>query len=822
MDFLRRLFGKTSPDPTDTPVAGSSSSNGEQVFTQICRETLHRGYGMSSLKDAPRWQALMTEPPEVQLATLRATLKVDTKKIHNALRIANLHNHAVEGARNVVAGELMQRALPFDDADLTLIVKNWPSEGSGLNPSFPAKTLLRAVKMQAEQAPLSAKLTAGLKQVRDAAMAPRWENAAPTKALVEIANRIDALLSPATTEAPLPAGAFADSLKDWLKTIDSDKQTSWRNLLVLAAEAGDKAKPSRKWLDGAKTAIAAVGMDAVEARTLHWLDATTPDPSILDLSLDILKGLIWAAALMPGGDVAGALGRFCEKCFRKVPNYGARSVKLGNAVLWTLSERAHEPMAAAELIRLRGTVKYPSARKLIENRLSELADKTGQSVEALEDMSLPDFGLDGAGLLTANLGDATATIRLTATDVALSWANASGATVKSVPASVKTGHAAELTAIRNRAKEIEAARSSQVQRLEASWLEDRAWRFADWARHFRDHPLRRPIVSTLIWRVGDTAVMTGEDGLRDVSGKTITPDADAEIRLWHPLDSKPDEVLAWRRHIVERGLTQPVKQAHREIYVLTDAERHTAVYSNRFAAHILRQHQFRALCQARGWTYGLMGGWDSWNVPERQLPKLGLTVQYHVEAVDNGQHSDAYVALHLATDQVRFLDSQNQPVSLVDVPPVVFSEALRDVDLFVAVTSVANDPGWTDGGPDGRFGGYWREWAFGDLGQSAQMRKELIAGLAPRLSIRDKLEVTDKFLVVTGKRQKYAIHFGSGNIQILPGNRYLCIVPDRTPAEADGLKLPFTGDGTLSTILAKAFLLTDESKITDKTILTQL
>ena len=44
-------------------------------------------------------------------------------------------------------------------------------------------------------------------------------------------------------------------------------------------------------------------------------------------------------------------------------------------------------------------------------------------------------------------------------------------------------------------------------------------------------------------------------------------------------------------------MTQPIKQAHREIYLLTDAERQTQSYSNRFAAHILRQHQFTALCQ---------------------------------------------------------------------------------------------------------------------------------------------------------------------------------------------------------------------------------
>ena len=75
---------------------------------------------------------------------------------------------------------------------------------------------------------------------------------------------------------------------------------------------------------------------------------------------------------------------------------------------------------------------------------------------------------------------------------------------------------------------------------------------------------------------------------------------------------------------------------------------------------------------------------------------------------------------------------------------------------------------------------------------------------------------------MTGKRHRYAIHFGSANIQILPQNRYLCIVPARNPVETDNIRLPFTGDGQLSTILAKAFMLVDDDKITDPTILTQL
>ena len=56
---------------------------------------------------------------------------------------------------------------------------------------------------------------------------------------------------------------------------------------------------------------------------------------------------------------------------------------------------------------------------------------------------------------------------------------------------------------------------------------------------------------------------------------------------------------------MEHEIRQPFKQAYREIYLITDAELNTRVYSNRYAAHILRQHQFNSLCAAKGWKNSL-------------------------------------------------------------------------------------------------------------------------------------------------------------------------------------------------------------------------
>jgi len=39
---------------------------------------------------------------------------------------------------------------------------------------------------------------------------------------------------------------------------------------------------------------------------------------------------------------------------------------------------------------------------------------------------------------------------------------------------------------------------------------------------------------------------------------------------------------------------------------------------------------------------------------------------------------------------------------------------MRDVDLFVGVASVGNDPTWADGGPQARFRNYWNDYGFGE------------------------------------------------------------------------------------------------------------
>lgn len=805
-----------SPARTSAP-APASDTDAERLVEAICDAVIEAqgpNYAAIKLGGIESWETLKNGPEAMQIAVALTAIVPKPRRGNTS------QSWRIEETRRTIASQLFRKKLPFTGEQLAGPIEIWARQ-SHLQYGMPGLTVIGAAERLLDgKAPDGALRTAleTLSRRLTRIIAELHSNKFDVTTLA----RVKAILEPGGTDArALPPGVFAVALVPWLAALDPVGRDAWRALLAHAASAGDKAKPAAKWLAEGQALLAPIGEAAVAVQLIAWMEATTPDPTRPDTSLDILKGLIWLASGFVQPGLAGPVGRFGEKCFRKVSGVGARSVKLGNASLWMLSETGEAEAAASELFRLRAKLKLPSVQKLLDDRLTALAGKLGSSVADLEDSSLPDFGLALDGTATHPIGDIVATIVLSAVDVETRWHASDGRALKAPPAAVQRDHKTELASIKQTAKDIEAARAVQALRLEQSWQEDRSWETGAWRRTFLNHPLRRQVALALVWRFDGLAGIPQGDHLLTLAGEVPIPET-GTVRLWHPLDSDPEQVLAWRAQIIALGLTQPIKQAHREIYVLTDAERRTGTYSNRFAAHILRQHQFRALCQARGWRFDFLGGWDSWNVPSRALPHHRLTIEYHVDAVDNDQRSAAYVPLHLATDQVRFIGTDGRAVPLDTVSPILFSETLRDVDLFVAVTSVANDPGWTDGGPDGRFSGYWREWAFGDLSQNAETRRALVASIAPRLAIADRLEVTDKFLIVQGKRQKYAIHFGSSNIQILPSNRYLCIVPGRPSKETEAIKLPFAGDSILSIILSKAFLLVDESRITDPTILRQL
>ena len=147
---------------------------------------------------------------------------------------------------------------------------------------------------------------------------------------------------------------------------------------------------------------------------------------------------------------------------------------------------------------------------------------------------------------------------------------------------------------------------------------------------------------------------------------------------------------------------------------------------------------------------------------------------------------------------------------------------MRDADLFVGVASVGNAPNWSDGGPEGRFRDYWTSYSFGELTEASRTRKRVLERLVPRLKIAGRCSLSDRFLVVQ-RCVRTGSTWAAATSSCSRTNQYLCIMPAQGAANVSGnVFLPFEGDRTLAIILSKAFLLAEDKKIKDPTILQQI
>lgn len=454
----------------------------------------------------------------------------------------------------------------------------------------------------------------------------------------------------------------------------------------------------------------------------------------------------------------------------------------------------------------------------------------------VKDLLVNDFGLKDDTLQQV-FGEHFSEIKLLENGkTQINWYKPDGTPQKSEPAAVKKKFAAALKQWKETAKNIQQTFSEQRQRFDQFYRENKNISFPHFQRYFIEHEIIKYLTRKLIWQFeNDNKTFSGF-----FFGKTwrnerneIAPDwltaPETRVTLWHPVGKSVAEIVAWRDLLTEFELKQPFKQAFREIYLLTDAELQTQTYSNRMAAHIIRQPQFSALTRLRGWKYGALGVWsyDRQAIAKIEIPAFKIRAEFWLSDLYTDElFTEENLFSYIGTDQVRFYSTQTKELlPLKAVPPLIFSEVMRDIDLFVGVCSIGNDPNWQDASHERprRFDAYWQRYSFGDLGEAAKVRKQVLEKILPRLKIASVAEIKDRFLIIKGKYRTYKIHIGSTNILMSPNDQYLCIVPDRKEGVAENpIYLPFEGDNALSVILSKAFLLANDDQITDATILHQI
>ncbi|MBX9789121.1 MAG: hypothetical protein K2Y37_09420 [Pirellulales bacterium] len=138
---------------------------------------------------------------------------------------------------------------------------------------------------------------------------------------------------------------------------------------------------------------------------------------------------------------------------------------------------------------------------------------------------------------------------------------------------------------------------------------------------------------------------------------------------------------------------------------------------------------------------------------------------------------------------------------LAEIPPRLFSEVMRDVDLVVSVAHA--------GGVDPEASA-----------STIEMRTTLVRETAALLKLKN-VRVKASHVLIDGELAQYSVHLGSGTVHRLPGG-FLCIVP--VHAQQRGrLFLPFAdNDPRTAEVISKVLLLARDREIQDPVILEQL
>lgn len=269
----------------------------------------------------------------------------------------------------------------------------------------------------------------------------------------------------------------------------------------------------------------------------------------------------------------------------------------------------------------------------------------------------------------------------------------------------------------------------------------------------------------------------------------------SSLRLAHVSDLFESRSLSkWQRRLVEESMVQPFKQAFREFYVLTPAERATVDHSNRFAGHDVRTSVAYRLLQSRGWQCP-SGEGDV--MAYKRFASHGLCARWCFPGVRRYFTEEETQS----TGEISF-SSEGRQWTLAEVPPVVLSEAMRDADLVVSVAHAGDGDS------------YWSS-------EMKQSRESVIRSVAPKLGLR-RLTFDQSFVEFQGTLSRYKVHLLSGAVHLLPGG-HICIIPEPTKKALRKVYLPFVeADHRTSEIIAKILLLQNDDKIKDESILAQI
>lgn len=368
-----------------------------------------------------------------------------------------------------------------------------------------------------------------------------------------------------------------------------------------------------------------------------------------------------------------------------------------------------------------------------------------------------------------------------------------GKLLKSVPAKYKKDE----TVLQYQAvvKDLKEQYSRTKQMMEQA-MEDRTafevWEFLE----LYNNPIVRPIAASLLVRTVEEQDMKigflAQDGIVSSSNEVFSVKKNDPIFIAHPLDLyKSGHWHEYQKLLFERKIKQPFKQVFRELYVKLDDELDKQD-SMLFSGNQIQPQKTVAALRGRRWVASYEDGLQKVYYKED-------IVAYIWAMADWFSPSDVEAP---TLDRVVFADRRTgKSLKIKDIPDIIYSEVMRDVDLAVSVAYA--------GGVDPE-----------TSSSTIEMRQAIVTCNLELFQIKN-VRVEGNHAIIDGKLGQYSVHLGSGVMHQI-GNAMLFVIP--VHAQQRGrIFLPFMDDDPKTAeIISKILLFAEDTKIKDPKILQQI
>jgi hypothetical protein len=394
--------------------------------------------------------------------------------------------------------------------------------------------------------------------------------------------------------------------------------------------------------------------------------------------------------------------------------------------------------------------------------------------------------------ITVKGGPVSAALQVDSEGQVLWTISREGKPLKTIPPAQKDDK--KLAELLERRKELVRSQSRMRRGLEDMMCRGDPFTGAELSQ-LAQHPLLAPMLNRLVI-AGEGILGYPEkkgQALRNHAGK-LEPVKRAEmLRLAHSYDLlESGEWHLWQQDSFRREVVQPFKQIFRELYIVMAAEKKEVNLSRRYAGQQIQPRQAMALWSGRGWKVSEEEGIRKTFRDQGISASVGFLFTAGTAAEVEGW----------TLETVEFSRVKvHQPLTLTEVPPRLFSEVMRDMDLVVSVAH--------RGGVDPEASA-----------STVEMRANLLRETCSLLKLGN-VRQKPPHILIDGQLGKYSVHLGSGGVHRLPGGA-LFIIP--VHAQHRGrLFLPFADDDPKTAeVISKVLLLARDSEIQDPGILDQL